>query len=271
MPNRQKTRENGYLIDVEEFRDFNELLRVCDERPTNEWAHSDGARSRSDSRWTGGSYEQARDLLKYGWDEKLNEIQSKLERFTKAETGHKRTLKTSPVGFAPHVPNAIKGLPYSMIDQKMETKKTKVIDVAVDLGCSSSVSADEIINRAVEVVSKLSSLEASGFRVKISFLKSFNDEYNDRSYCCKIVLKNEYQPLDIKRMAFPLGHPAMLRRIMFDWYERLPEAEEISGYGHALAYLNKRYKEAVTKTLCNKNQYVIDFNTNLDDLFSKLR
>ena len=61
MPRRYEMKVDRINIDVEEFRDFNELLRVCDERNQNEWAHGDGAREATDNSWRGGTYDNARD------------------------------------------------------------------------------------------------------------------------------------------------------------------------------------------------------------------
>lgn len=272
MPRRFNLKVDRQNIDVEEFRDFNELLRVCDERTLNSWAeYEDTARTARDDGWRGGSYDKARELLVYGWDEKMEAIKAKLETYKKANTGSKAKTFSSRVGYAPNVPNAIKGLPNSMFNTRLEAKKTKVLDVAVDLGVAARIDSGDVIDRAVEVVAKLMSLEASGYRVKISFLKTFNDSDNERSYCCKLVVKNEFQPLDIKRVAFPLGHPAMLRRIMFDWYERLPGAKRMSGYGTSMAFTTSNVRNALIKGLTNEKQFVIHYNTNLDELFQKLK
>lgn len=269
-----KIEKDGWKVNVEEFESFNELLKVCDEREVNDWVdRGDDARTATDDSWRGGSYKKSRDLLVHGWDEKLEEIKEKCEKYSKEVDVQRPRQFTSRVGYSPNVPNALRGLPNSMFNLKLEPKKSKVLDICVDFGIRSGEDVDAVIRKSVKLLAKINSLEQSGYRVKLSFLKTFNDE-GDLSYVCKMTLKNEFQPLDLKRVAFPMGHPAMFRRMMFDWYERFPNAEHISGYGISLGILyrdHRSYYEKLEKMLCKKNQYMINYYTDLDEMFKGLK
>ena len=50
----------------------------------------------------------------------------------------------------------------------------------------------------------------------------------------KIKVKDSAQPIDLKRMSFPLTHTGFFRVIGFDWYSKCPDAKYISCYGHSL-------------------------------------
>lgn len=71
-------------------------------------------------------------------------------------------------------------------------------------------------------------------------------------------IKSSNQPLDLKRMSFPLTHTAFFRVIGFDWYSRFPKGKYRSGYGRALGYeLNDReMKEFATKMFGDNAIYI---------------
>jgi hypothetical protein len=94
---------------------------------------------------------------------------------------------------------------------------------------------------------------------------------NHKCYALKIKVKDAMQPIDLKRISFPLTHTAFFRVIGFDWYSRCPEAKYIGGYGHSLDYdfdnekMQKTAKElfgdnavwfGCTKIIKEKEEYV---------------
>lgn len=258
---------NGRHFIIETFNNTAELINITDSRSKNfgnsRYDHNDD--------WAGASFDDARKMLQFGWDTPVKLIKSNIQKLEKQGTMKKIQFKNDIIGFTPNVPNAILGVPQSMINTSITYKKAKVINVILDLGASAGVSSNKIIRYGTKVIEKLYSLEKAGFRVRIEFLRSFNGEkYEPNTYAIKYLLKNENQPFDLKRMTFPLIHTAMFRRICFDWYERLPDAECLSGYGVPINVCKD--KENIKNVLCSdKNTYLILYNDDLDDIFKNIK
>lgn len=52
--------------------------------------------------------------------------------------------------------------------------------------------------------------------------------------CVKV--KSASQPMDLKRMSFPIAHTAFFRGIGFDWYSKFPKGTYRPGYGSPICY-----------------------------------
>jgi hypothetical protein len=256
-------------ITQERFDSIEELLKTCDGRTPHDWAEDNGSRNRRDRHFTGvKDYDEARELLEHGWAEKVDEIQKGIEKFTKDEEAKRTKVDSGVSGFAPIVPNYLAGLPNSMLVMHPDTKKVKVIKILVDLSVACSESPENVIRKGIKLMSKVNSLEKCGYRVRIDTANSFCGSEN--TYICNVLLKSENQPLDIKRIAFPLFHSAMFRCIMFDWYERIPEAKYIHAYGHPI-YADGE-KDKIIKMLYNEpNEIAIDYETDLNTAFKPFK
>lgn len=258
---------NGRHYIIETFNSSNEMIKVNNSRKQN---FGEARTSDCDS-WRGASWNEAINMLQYGWDKPVKQIKSNIKKLEKQGTMRKITFQNDVIGFAPNVPNAILGLPQSMINSHVSYKKAKVINVMIDPGASCGVSSDRIIEYGSKVIEKLYSLEKAGFRVRIEVLYSFNGkEWEPNTCAMKYLLKSENQPFDLKRMAFPMAHTAMFRRIAFDWYERLPEAKELDGYGTPLK--NNDDRDDIKQVLCSdKNTYLILHGDDLDEMFKNIK
>lgn len=252
---------------VEEYSSFKELIDTSESRCVNSWCFDNEERRRTTEE--GVDFYKAKELLLNGWDEKIDDIRKEYTKFNKPNETQKPKQTVNLVGYAPCVPNAIIGNPYNMFNKKLDSKKTKVIEVIIDVSLSGIES--NTIDKMVKLLGKINSLEMQGYRVKLTFMKTFNHIGQEYSYACKILLKNEFQPLDLKRVAFPLCHSAMPRKIMFDWYERLPLAREIPGHGKALGSLGPSTQNKIKGLLAKPNQYVITYYSNLDEVFKNLK
>jgi hypothetical protein len=262
----------NYKIYSEYYDSISDLLNTCDSRQCNTWAdYNRGKNDSYDTDFTGGckKYEDAVNLLKFGWKDKVEEIKKSYEKFTKDTQVKGTTIITSPVGFMPVVPNFIMGLPNSMMNVESDEKKSKIIDLMVDFGVCWRTKPAEVIEKGVKLLAKIASLERSGYRVRLSASKAFTSTGDKKAYICNLLLKSEYQPLDIQRIAFPLFHPAMFRIIMFDWYERIPNAVRFSGYGESLG-VSDMQKEVIDYEK-KDNQLLIHFGSDLDKVFEQYK
>ena len=260
----KKVDKQTYII--EEFNNFSELINTNDSRKQN----FGEARTDSNNYWYGASYEEAVEMLRFGWCDKeaLSSITQKVSELSKMQETQKLSFKNDIVGYAPIVPLALKGVPQSMINTSRKPKKAKVIKIIVDIGLSSSVTVEEKLNWGAKLTSKIMSLEKQGFRVQIECIKTFTeDNWYSKVHVCRVPVKSENQPFDIKRMMFPIAHPAMNRRIMFDWYERLPDAQRLNGYGKSLQYQSRSHADAVKKVIADtENCYYTSITDDINEV-----
>ena len=191
--------------------------------------------------WSGTrTYTDALQLFNYGWTEKADEIRRDFAQFQKVHEATVSHTKSRPatavVGFAPHVPNAILGLPNSMIYTERQPMKAKVVRIIYNMAMNAGTEAEDIMNTGLTVLKIAYSLERKGFRVRID-VNPFMSRRDNETACCLVTVKDWRQPIDIKKVAFPIAHPAMFRRLGFKWLETTPDLKAqgfIYGYGSSL-------------------------------------
>lgn len=257
---------------LETFDSFDEILRVCNSRKCKPEVHEE-ARKEHDPRFMGAeSYEEAVSLLKHGYTKDIEKINKVVKDLQKTGTTTKTSFRNDIVGYAPIVPNAIIGIPQSMVNNVRVPKKSKVITILVDMAVSGGTKANEVFEYGIKVVQKLIQLEQSGFRVRLEYLKCFNDYYNQH-LAVSTVIKSENQPLDIKRIMFPLTNVAMQRYISWDWYDRLPDVMWDNSKGRSLSVLSESEKKRITDQLVNgkENKYIIIYGDDLEKTFQSVK
>lgn len=230
----KKFKVNGVNINAEMFESAAELVRVSATRTrTDERFHNMSNRSEVRAGFTSvNSLDEALELLRTGYQPSVEKLQSAV----KVNGQRKRaTFHNDVVGFAPVVPLAMMGVPQSMVNMTMTTIKAKVIDVYFDMTCSCSTRTETIIQNGQKLLSAILNLEMQGYRFNLYAIQSYYNRQQGADLLC-VKVKNASAPLDIKRMSFPLTHPAFFRVIGFDWYSKVPGGTYRSGYGHALGY-----------------------------------
>lgn len=253
---------------TENFTSLNELIRTLDTRKANkvfECRRGNLASQNDDYDFTRThSYKEAVELLKNGYTEPLAEIKKGVETNARGMTAQKTEVKNDVVGYAPCVPNAILGIPQSMINKKTAVKKSKIITIIHDAHESAWVSGKTFTKAGITTLSIVNSLEAQGYRValKVAF---FDGSYGKEKVFATAKLKDWRQPLDFKKITFPFCHPSMLRRIGFKYLETHPKITESGfsiGYSHPDAC--RKYDSVLTALRKNKliadNEFYININ-----------
>lgn len=249
-----KVRANGkaFKVHMEEFESAAEVVSTCQSRkPTDILFHDMEKKSDYDS-WEGvGSYQEALDLLRTGYQPTVEKMAG-IFKANKSGEAKRFSFMNNIQGFAPVVPLALKGVPNCMMDMRMKPIKAKVIDVYYDITASCGTDSDDIIRVGQTLLGSIIELEKQGYRFNLYAVQS----YTDKTSCdmLKVKVKSSGQPLDLKRISFPLTHTAFFRVIGFDWYSKVPGGKYRGGYGHALAYdysdaqLQEIAKQAFGKT-----------------------
>lgn len=210
------------------------------------------------------SFEEAMDLFNNGWSEKAEEIRKDFVKFERAQERNVSYQKSRPtaavVGFAPHVPNAILGLPNSMIYTERTPMKAKVVRLIHNQTMNAGTSEKTIMNAGLTVLKIAYSLERKGYRVRIDVNPMFTQSGSETA-CALVCVKDWRQPIDIKKVAFPIAHPSMFRRLGFRWLESTPDLKE-SGfrYGYGSAVNDAKRAKKILGDKMEDTDYFVDVN-----------
>lgn len=189
----------------------------------------------ADSKWVGATREQTYEMLREGYQPTVDKMRN-VAKFTAKGVGKRTQFVSHVEGFAPIVPNAIMGLPNSMITSRIKPIKTKVIDIYYEMTCSANVSSNDLIKAGENLLGTIMELEAQGYRFNLYVVQ---DYYGGRGDGCDMLclrVKSASQPFDLKRMSFTMSHTAFFRGIGFEWYSKFPKGKYRFGYGHAVSY-----------------------------------
>ena len=142
------------------------------------------------------------------------------------------TTELAVVGARPCVPAYLAGSPASMWRHTDENEGTRrVLRVGVHVGRSAYVTAEEILNRGVAVLSLIDDIEASGVRVELwAVWRQAKTSAAPDSHQCDIMIKGAGDTWNPEAAAFALCHPAFSRRLCFRSME-MPGGGNIPGYG----------------------------------------
>lgn len=220
---------------IERYESARAVVEDCRVRPITDPCFTDRSKKTLELDWEGVStYEEALNLLEFGYQPTVEKLKEKMKDLGKIGTQKRMRIENSVAGGAPIVPLAMMGLPKSMLETKIKPIKCKVIDVYYDMTCSAGTSPKRIIENGQKLLGAIMELETMGYKFNLYAVQGYSDERSVDMLVVKI--KSSTQPLDLKRMSFPLTHTAFFRVIGFDWYSRCPKAKYRSGYGQALAY-----------------------------------
>lgn len=251
MDKKTSLKRNGYAMHIECFESAMEVVKTCRERKITDSRFHDQSVA-SFGKWEGvKSYDEALELLNGGYQPTVEAMRG-VFKASKSGEGSRFAFNNSVAGFAPVVPLALKNLPECMVNMTMKPIKAKVIDIYYDMTCSSGTDSDDIIKAGQKMLGTIIELERQGYRFNLYATQVYADSDNCDMLVVKV--KSAGQPLDLKRISFPLTHTAFFRVIGFDWYSKVPNGIYRSGYGHALAYdYNSNKLNDMAKQVFGKN------------------
>lgn len=194
----------------------------------------DNSSQSSDSSFSGTkSYEEAFDLFKYGDEElykKFKEQSSKINiDKLLGNAVRKQKYENRNYGCVPNVPNYLIGNPLNMINAEIGRISHKVINIFLSIGVPWHVDKEDIINTGIIYLSVIDLLEKAGYRCNLYAGVTAHEGRHEYMY---VRIKTDREPLNLKKLVFPLVHPSMLRRIYFRWAEVNDYDYDITGgYG----------------------------------------
>lgn len=179
------------------------------------------------------SFEQADNLRRKG-DKKslamLNKYKIKFDKYIQYNNGYKIKQRNDIHGFVPIVPNAIIGLPLSMINQSRESKKVKGIDIFYNVSVRCYTRTDDIARKGAIMLSLIDALERKGFRVNLKVGSVAMQENTVHGVIT--TLKRYDEPLNIRKLAYYLVNPSCLRRTFFKLKESISELTDTTNEGY---------------------------------------
>lgn len=182
--------------------------------------------------WTGvNCYEEALDLLNKGYKPALDELKKTMKEHL--VDAPRVAFSNEVVGFAPVVPLVLNGVPKCMAGSCIK-RNGKVLDIYYDNTMPCGVTKEEMIDAGNALLKVLIKLEKQGYKFNLYAVESYcgrehhmfgNDTKTADVLCIK--LKGSDRPMDIRRISFPLTHPAFFRVIGFDWQGKSPITRDI--------------------------------------------
>ena len=220
--------------EIIEYSSLNEFYEYICKTPFNEtfrWAdHSSVSGSEYFTKTK--DFNEAVELFKSGWSDMATKLVQRLKvKESKMEPIMKSKTTIGVAGYQPIVPLFLSGVPTNMVSKKMVPVKQKVITINKSIDYSGGVSADTIIEESIKAFQIIKKLEAQNYRCNLNIILG-SKEY-DLNVFIKVRIKNANEKLNISKLAFPLVHPSMLRRLFFRWIEVYPSITKsfVSGYG----------------------------------------
>jgi hypothetical protein len=218
----------------EHFSGVRNLVQTLGKRALNNHAMSGKCNSgERGTDWTGTrNLEEAFNLLEKGWEDPIKDIDRGVVKNNKDLKISAGGMKTGIVGFAPCVPNAILGLPNSMMTRDQVMRKNRILTIGYANNSYYGTDAQDFVKGGVAICSIINRLELSGIRVAVkAFLYSATE--SKENVFCTVDIKNWREPLDLKRVTFPLCNASWERRVGFKYLETLPN---LTDHGYSFGY-----------------------------------
>lgn len=237
----------------ESFESVDRLVKVLNARKNNDIMRGKKESENNDRealRFCGThDYMEAENFLINGWDEPLEQIQKGVDKVNYMSTGTKQRPQNAIVGYIPNVPNALRGLPESMITIHRTPQKVRAITIYYAPVACGGTDKQEFIDGGIKMLSVINKLEASGIRVCLYSLAKCSQEYDEYTFC-SVKIKDFRDKLDLKKICFPFVNASWLRRIGFKWLETckgLTDDGWCCGYGRSVDDYSKPRFEKILR------------------------
>jgi len=206
------------------------------------------------------SCDEAYTLLATGYQPVVSTLKEEVKVGT--ITAKRIALVNDIQGFAPVVPLALTGIPNCMIDTRVKPMKSKVIDIYYDMTANYGNAQSAFIKAGKLLLSAVLGLEKQGYRLNIYAMQSYWDSRNYSDHALDILcvkIKSSDCPLDIKRMSFPLAHPAFFRVVGFEWQSKSPITRFIGDGrgGELIGSFDAKARTEIIKAIFGNNAFYI--------------
>lgn len=216
-----------YKFEFQSMGEFIKYLRDNDSAAPRKYSDEyEQTYTNSRRAWYGSrNLDDAIEICEKGWSEKAKRLTTKIKTYTTTSDFTKYQKRfISQSGFQPIVPLYLAGVPNNMMNSRFEQKKQKIITITKSVGYRGEVSLRQIEEESLKTLSIVQMLESKGYRVNLNICNTWNA--NKNTITLKINIKKASEKLNISKVAFPLTHPSMLRRLIFRFREVTPEHDD---------------------------------------------
>lgn len=166
-----------------------------------------------DNGFRGGTMANAIKLARYGWQDGAEQAQALHAGVQATVPSRKRLARYDVAGAFPSIPRALAGNPlYMRRLTRKETSQRPIVSLVCNICVSALFPVDEMLKHAAAVASIVDFLETAGFRCEVLVVSRFDGRVNAE---VAVQLKAPEQPLNLATVAYGIGHPSFLRRLMF--------------------------------------------------------
>ena len=243
---------------IREFASLSEFYGYIKTTPFNSAFSNKGDRSSimASEEFAGTkTFEEAVELMKNGWSDEAIKLTHLLKDKAKDTITSTKTRPTYSVqGFQCSVPRYLQGIPDNMINKKNIAVKQKVITINKSITYSSFVSKKTIEEESVKALSLINNIESQGYRCNLNII--FCSEKGNTREMVKVRIKSSGERINVTKLAFPLVHPSMLRRLLLRYIEVAPTTTYHYTWGHGTPTDHTTIK-GLFKQLGYENEYVI--------------
>lgn len=205
------------------------------------------------------SFEEAAGLLLNGWTEKAQELEKRVKAVRRdMALVTTKTLQVGMAGFQPIIPLFLAGQPAAMLGSKMQPKKQKVVTVVKSISYPGYVDADEWTEEGIKALSLVMNLEKNGYRCNVDIIRAGYDSNRNDGYgvSCRVRIKHANERLNVSKLAFPMCHPSMQRRMMFRFTETYNKVTSGYKYGYGRPFRDSGFNALLDK---RKEAYIPAF------------
>ena len=248
---------------IREFKSLNEFEGYISKNPLNDvfkWGKLSSTNSSYKFTET-HSYEEATELLKNGWNDMAKKLTKSLKvNQNQVVDAQVKKILFDVVGFQCSVPRYLQGIPTSMVNKKLVPVKQRVITLNKDISYNCGITTEQIIEASVQTLQLIKKIEAQGVRVNLNLI--WGVKAGNTKEVVKVRLKSANERLNISKLAFPLVHPSMLRRLCFRYIEVAPTITKSYSFGYGAPLDGLQLKGHC------KDEYVLPrlFDGNLESL-----
>lgn len=232
---------NKEIIEYDSLKEFYDYLCKTPFNDAFRWEkHSSVEGSESFTKTK--SFNEAVELFKNGWSDMAGKLVQKLKVIeSKTEPTMKPRNTLGVCGYQAIVPLYLQGVPNNMVNKKMVPVKQKVITLNKSIDYNAGVSADQIIEESIKAMQIVKKLEAQGYRCNLNIV--LGSQETKSGFFIKVRIKSANEKMNVSKLAFPLVHPSMLRRLFFRFIEVYPNVTKDYIYGYGCPATSSQLRE----------------------------
>lgn len=264
-----RTEQISNETEVIKFESLREFYDYCISTPFNaafSWATHQSVSKNAEFSKT-KSFDEAIELFKNGWSDMATKLVQKLKVIENQIQPNMRPKNImNMAGYQACVPAYLNNQPNAMFSKKNVPVKQKVITVNKSVDYSGMIKADIIIEESIKALQVIKKLEAQGLRVNLNVV--LGTSAGGKQFIMQIKIKAANEKLNVSKLAFPLVHPSMLRRLFFRFIEVYPKFTKAFIYSYGKPATSSELRKLFKSEYLLPNFIKKDVNqvSSIDDL-----